>query len=52
MPHLVVPAALESLAAVSEFVKEVASAAGLDRGATYRLRLAVLELVTNTLTHG
>jgi serine/threonine-protein kinase RsbW len=52
MPQLTVPAALESLAAVSEFVKQVAAAAGLDPRATYRLRLAVTELVTNSITHG
>jgi anti-sigma regulatory factor (Ser/Thr protein kinase) len=52
MSQLVVPAALESLAAVSEFVKEVAATAALDRRAAYGLRLAVIELVTNTITHG
>ena len=52
MHHLSVPSALESLAAVSEFVKEAATAAGLDQRAAYRLRLAVIELVTNTITHG
>jgi serine/threonine-protein kinase RsbW len=52
MQHLSVPAALESLAAVSEFVREASAAAGLDQRAAYRLRLAVIELVTNTITHG
>src|SRR5207302_1145446 len=42
----------DALAAVSEFVKEAAAAAGLDRRAAYQLRLAVMELVTNTITHG
>jgi serine/threonine-protein kinase RsbW len=50
--HLTVPDTLESLAAVSEFVKQAAAAAGLDPRATYRLRLAVIELVTNAITHG
>lgn len=52
MRRLTVPAAVESLSAVSEYVKEAAAAAGLDARATYRLRLAVVELVTNTITHG
>lgn len=52
MQQLTVPAVLESLAAVSEFVKQVAAAAGLDQRAAYRLRLAVVELVTNAISHG
>ncbi len=52
MQDLRVPADLESLSAVSEFVKEAATAAGLEQRAAYRLRLAVIELVTNTITHG
>ena len=52
MQQLTVPAALEALPAVSEFVKQGAAAAGLDKRAEYRLRLAVVELVTNTITHG
>ena len=50
--QLTVASALDSLAAVSDFVKEAAAAAGLDSGAAYRLRLSVVELVTNTITHG
>src|SRR5262245_1487558 len=50
--QLTVTAALDSLSAVSEFVKEAAAAAGLDRSAAYQLRLSVIELVTNTITHG
>jgi anti-sigma regulatory factor (Ser/Thr protein kinase) len=50
--HLIVPGVLESLSAVSEFVKEAAANAGLDRSAAYQLRLSVIELVTNTITHG
>jgi anti-sigma regulatory factor (Ser/Thr protein kinase) len=52
MPHLTVPADLASLAPVSEFVQQSAASAGLDARAAYRLRLAVIELVTNTITHG
>src|SRR5215469_3843720 len=50
--QLTVTSALDSLSAVSAFVKEVAAAAGLDSSAAYRLRLSVVELVTNTITHG
>jgi anti-sigma regulatory factor (Ser/Thr protein kinase) len=50
--QLSVPAVLESLAAVSQFVQEAAAAAGLDRSAAYQLRLSVVELVTNTIVHG
>ncbi len=52
MQQLTVPGVVESLSAVSAFVKEAAAAAGLDQRATYRLRLAVIELVTNTILHG
>ncbi len=52
MPQLTVTAALESLPAVSGFVKRAATDAGLDERAAYRLRLAVIELVTNTITYG
>lgn len=52
MPQLTVTAALESLSAVSGFVKRAATDAGLDERAAYRLRLAVIELVTNTITYG
>ena len=50
--QLTVTSALDSLSAVSAFVKEAAAAAGLDSSAAYRLRLSVVELVTNTITHG
>jgi anti-sigma regulatory factor (Ser/Thr protein kinase) len=50
--QLTVPAVLESLAAVSQFVKDAAARAGLDPAAAYQLRLSVDELVTNTITHG
>jgi anti-sigma regulatory factor (Ser/Thr protein kinase) len=43
---------LESITLVSALLKEVAATAGLDRQTAYRLRLAVVELVTNTITHG
>jgi anti-sigma regulatory factor (Ser/Thr protein kinase) len=52
MLTLTVPAVLESIPAVSMFAKEAAAAAGLDSHTAYRLRLAVVELVTNTILHG
>lgn len=52
MQRLIIPAALESLSAVSAFAQEAAVAAGLDQRAAYQLRLALVELVTNTITHG
>jgi anti-sigma regulatory factor (Ser/Thr protein kinase) len=52
MDRLNVPGTLESLELIGTYVTEAASAAGLDRKATYRLRLAVDELATNVVTHG
>ena len=52
MHRLTVPAVLESLEAVSEYAKKAAAAAALDERAAYRMRLAVIELVTNAITHG
>jgi serine/threonine-protein kinase RsbW len=52
MRRLTLPATLESLQAVSKFVKEVASEAELDKRDAYRLRLAAIELATNAITHG
>jgi anti-sigma regulatory factor (Ser/Thr protein kinase) len=47
-----VPGTLDSLELIGKYVMEVASEAGLDRKAAYRLRLAVDELATNVITHG
>jgi anti-sigma regulatory factor (Ser/Thr protein kinase) len=52
MNELRVGASLEVLSAVGAFVLEAAHQAGLDRRATYRLRLAVDEIVTNVIVHG
>jgi anti-sigma regulatory factor (Ser/Thr protein kinase) len=49
---LTVPATLDSLAEIAAFVLATADAAGLDRRARYRLRLAVDELATNVILHG
>jgi serine/threonine-protein kinase RsbW len=47
-----VPATLDSLEAVAEFVMAAAAAAGLDKRVSYRLRLAVDEIATNIIVHG
>jgi anti-sigma regulatory factor (Ser/Thr protein kinase) len=46
---LEVPALLESLEAIGQFVKGIAAGAGLDGSAAYRLRLAVDEIATNII---
>jgi anti-sigma regulatory factor (Ser/Thr protein kinase) len=51
MSTLCVPATQEALAPIATFVLEAAHAAGLDRRAAYRLRLAVDELATNIITY-
>jgi serine/threonine-protein kinase RsbW len=52
MEALTVPAKLDSLIAVSDFVDGVARMAGLDEQAAYRLRLAVHEIAANVILHG
>jgi anti-sigma regulatory factor (Ser/Thr protein kinase) len=52
MDPLTVPGVLDSLAAISQYVRAAAEAAGLDKKAAYRLRLAVDEIATNVITHG
>ncbi|MCX5307160.1 anti-sigma regulatory factor [Streptomyces sp. NBC_00160] len=49
---LEVPATVGALGEIAAFVLRLAGAAGLDKGATYRLRLAVDELATNVVMHG
>lgn len=46
------PGTLDSLAPIGAFVLEHAAAAGLDRPAAYRMRLAVDEIATNIVVHG
>jgi serine/threonine-protein kinase RsbW len=52
MEHLTVPGTLESLEAIADYVAKVAAAAGLDDKTSYRLHLAVDEIVTNVIAHG
>lgn len=47
-----VDATLDALAEIRAFVEKAAEAAGLNRRAAYRLRLAVDEIVTNIVMHG
>lgn len=55
MPNLrplIVPGELESLKEVRDYVLNAAALAGLDKVLTNRLRLAVDEIVTNSIVHG
>jgi anti-sigma regulatory factor (Ser/Thr protein kinase) len=52
MQTLSVPATLDSLEPVGQYVLDAATQAGLERKAAYRLRLAVDEIVTNIIVHG
>ncbi|MFB2877857.1 ATP-binding protein [Floridanema aerugineum] len=52
MEQLTVPGTLDSLSKISKYVLSAASAAGLDKKATYRLRLAVDEIATNVISYG
>ncbi|WP_328297600.1 anti-sigma regulatory factor [Streptomyces sp. NBC_00435] len=50
--ELEVPATLGALGDIAALVLRLAGKAGLDRGAAYRIRLAVDELATNIVMHG
>jgi anti-sigma regulatory factor (Ser/Thr protein kinase) len=50
--ELVVPGELASLETIGQYVIATAQEAGLDRRATYRLRLAVDEVATNSIVYG
>jgi anti-sigma regulatory factor (Ser/Thr protein kinase) len=52
MESLTVPGILDSLDAIAKYVIAVAAAAGLDKKASYKLRLAVDEIATNIIVHG
>jgi anti-sigma regulatory factor (Ser/Thr protein kinase) len=49
---LTVPGDLASLKAIRDYVSDAAAQAGLDRILANRLRLAVDEIVTNSIVHG
>jgi len=52
MDPLILPGQPESLSAIGRYILDAAAAAGLDRHAAYKLRLAVDELATNVVIHG
>jgi serine/threonine-protein kinase RsbW len=52
MKPVSVPATLDSLGAIADYVMAAAASAGLDKRASYNLRLAVDEIVTNIIVHG
>ena len=52
MERLSVPGTLDSLKAIAQYVLAAAAAAGLDKKASYKLRLAVDEIATNIITYG
>lgn len=52
MQMLTVPATLDSLASISEFVTDATARAGLDEHAAWQVQLAVDEAATNIIQHG
>lgn len=52
MKSLIVAGKLDSLSEIGKFVNAAAASAGLDKKASYRLRLAVDEVATNIIIHG
>ncbi len=52
MTELRVGADLKVLSSIGTFVMDAANAAGIDRRAAYRLRLAIDEIATNVIVHG
>lgn len=49
---MVVPATLDILGEVRQFLKNAAAEAGLDKKSTYNLQLALDEIVTNVILYG
>lgn len=52
MEPLTVSGTLDSLDHIAEYIAHAATAAGLDKKASYKLRLAVDEIATNVIVHG
>ncbi|WP_230968365.1 ATP-binding protein [Nostoc sp. WHI] len=52
MELLTVPDSLNSLKAIADYVMAAAAAAGLNKKASYKLRLAVDEIATNIIVYG
>ena len=49
---LILPATLDSIGAIGDYLVAAAAEAGLERRDAYRLRLAIDELATNVIVHG
>lgn len=52
MEMLTLPGTLDSLEPIGEYIMDAAADAGIERKRTYRLRLAVDEIATNSVVHG
>ena len=52
MEPLTVSGTLDSLGAIAQYVISAATSTGLDKKATYKLRLAIDEIATNIVTYG
>jgi serine/threonine-protein kinase RsbW len=52
MQRLILPATLDSLARISQFIEEATAQAGLDDHAAWQVQLAVDEAATNIIQHG
>lgn len=52
MEPITLPGNLDSLDAIADYVIQAAAEAGLNKKASYKLRLAVDEIATNIITHG
>jgi serine/threonine-protein kinase RsbW len=52
MESLTIPATLDSLARISEFITDATTQAGLDDHAAWQVQLAVDEAATNVIQHG
>ena len=52
MEPLTLPGVLDSLEPIGTYVMKAAAEAGLDKKKSYRLRLAVDEIATNSIVHG
>ena len=52
MEALILPGKLDSLGQIRKYIKSAAAEAGLEKKKSYKLCLAVDEIVTNIITHG
>ncbi|NEP83142.1 MAG: ATP-binding protein [Okeania sp. SIO3B3] len=52
MEALIVSGSLDSLGKIGQYIMSAGKEAGLEKKASYKLRLAVDEIATNIITHG